>query len=88
MVFLPFYLPSSSLIRQPRLGLCALSVWIAGQAIWLQQGYELEFLGKSTFFPGLWLASIFFFLGNSWILGIIVRDVGSIESLNDGKKVQ
>jgi len=63
-------------------------VWIAGQVIWLQQGYELEFLGRSTFFPGLWLASIFFFLGNSWILGIIVRDVGSLESLTHEKKVQ
>nr|POE77702.1 gpi mannosyltransferase 1 [Quercus suber]POE77713.1 gpi mannosyltransferase 1 [Quercus suber] len=76
MVFLPFYLPNSSLLRKPWLGGTALLLWIAGQAIWLQQGYELEFLGRSTFVPGLWLATVFFFIVNCWILGIIVDDIG------------
>jgi phosphatidylinositol glycan class M len=44
--------------------------------MWLQQGFNLEFLGKSTFVPGLWLASQSFFLTNVWILGIIVSDIG------------
>lgn len=44
--------------------------------MWLQQGYELEFLGKSTFVPGLWGASLAFFGVNCAILGIVVRDVG------------
>merc|ERR1712098_549351 len=52
MVFLPFYLPYSSFIRRPKLGVSALVLWIVGQAAWLQQGYELEFLGHSTFLPG------------------------------------
>jgi phosphatidylinositol glycan class M len=77
MVFLPFYLPTSSLMRRPKLGFLALSLWILGQAAWLQQGYGLEFLGKSTFIPGLWTASAVFFGVNCWILGIIVADVGS-----------
>ncbi|EME88994.1 glycosyltransferase family 50 protein [Pseudocercospora fijiensis CIRAD86] len=77
MVFLPFYLPASSLLRKPQAGMAALILWVAGQAIWLQQGYELEFLGHSTFAPGLWLASMVFFLVNCWILGIIVEDVRS-----------
>lgn len=77
MVFLPFYLPKSSLLQKRRLGIVALVLWILGQAAWLQQGYELEFLGKSTFVPGLWLASIGFFLVNCWSLGIIVADIGS-----------
>lgn len=77
MVFLPFYLPSSPLLENPRTGIFALLLWVAGQAIWLQQGYELEFLGHSTFVPGLWLASVIFFLINCWILGIIVGDVRS-----------
>ncbi|PPJ50160.1 hypothetical protein CBER1_05174 [Cercospora berteroae] len=75
MVFLPFYLPSSSLLRKPRSGVTALLLWVAGQALWLQQGFQLEFLGNSTFVPGLWLAGILFFLANCWILGIIVEDV-------------
>ena len=57
--------------------MAALILWVAGQAIWLQQGYELEFLGNSTFVPGLWLASMIFFLINCWILGIVVEDVRS-----------
>lgn len=77
MVFLPFYLPDSSLLKRPRRGVAALALWVLGQAVWLQQGYELEFLGRSTFVPGLWLASISFFAGNCWILGVIVSDVAA-----------
>lgn len=54
----------------------ALVLWVLTQAMWLQQGFNLEFLGKSTFVPGLWLASQSFFLTNVWILGIIVSDIG------------
>ncbi|KJZ78133.1 GPI mannosyltransferase 1 [Hirsutella minnesotensis 3608] len=74
MIFLPLYLPGSSLIRKPALGISALALWVVGQGAWLHQGYQLEFLGKSTFFPGLWLSSLGFFLINCWILGIIIRD--------------
>ncbi|KIW17694.1 hypothetical protein PV08_04889 [Exophiala spinifera] len=74
LVFLPLYLPDSGLIRSPRLGLTALALWVAGQAAWLQQGYQLEFLGKSTFVPGLFAASLAFFVVNCWILGVIVSD--------------
>lgn len=76
MVFLPFYLPTSSLLARPYLGLSAGSLWIATQGLWLQQGFNLEFLGRSTFVPGLWMASLLFFLTNAWILSIIVGDVG------------
>ncbi|KAF1737819.1 GPI mannosyltransferase 1 [Beauveria bassiana] len=74
MIFLPLYLPGSSLLRNPRLGISALLLWVVAQGAWLQQGYELEFLGRSTFVPGLWLASLAFFLVNCWILGIIISD--------------
>lgn len=74
MIFLPLYLPGSSFLRKPALGITALALWAAGQAAWLQQAYRLEFLGQSTFFPGLLLASLAFFLVNCWILGIIVTD--------------
>ncbi|KAI1375465.1 glycosyltransferase family 50 protein [Hypoxylon crocopeplum] len=76
MVFLPLYLPNSSLLHSPRLGVSALALWVATQGLWLQQAYNLEFLGLSTFIPGLWAASLAFFLVNCWILGIIVDDLG------------
>ncbi|KAL2018729.1 hypothetical protein VTK56DRAFT_435 [Thermocarpiscus australiensis] len=76
MVLLPLYLPRSSFLRDKRLGIAALALWVAAQGAWLQQGYELEFLGRSAFLPGLWLASLGFFLVNCWILGIIISDVG------------
>lgn len=75
MVFLPLYLPRSSFLQRRRLGLAALALWVAGQGMWLQQGFGLEFLGRSTFLPGLWLSSLIFFLVNCWILGVIVGDV-------------
>ncbi|KAL6829347.1 glycosyltransferase family 50 protein [Trichoderma sp. SZMC 28015] len=74
MIFLPLYLPESSMLRVPSRGITAKLLWVLGQAAWLQQGYELEFLGVSTFFPGMWLASLAFFLINCWILGIIISD--------------
>ncbi|KAI0000725.1 glycosyltransferase family 50 protein [Xylariaceae sp. FL0662B] len=77
MIFLPLYLPRSSLLRRPGLGLSALALWVATQGLWLQQGYNLEFLGQSTFVPGLWAASLAFFLANCWILGLIVGDLGT-----------
>nr|XP_036581489.1 FHA domain-containing protein [Colletotrichum truncatum]KAF6789840.1 FHA domain-containing protein [Colletotrichum truncatum] len=36
-----------------KLGIVALASWVIFQAAWLQQGFQLEFLGYSTFFPGL-----------------------------------
>ncbi|KAK3989724.1 PIG-M-domain-containing protein [Cladorrhinum sp. PSN332] len=76
MVLLPVYLPGSSFLQNKKLGLAALGLWVLGQAVWLQQGYELEFLGESTFLPGLWAASLVFFGVNCWVLGAIIGDVG------------
>ncbi|OAP62163.1 hypothetical protein AYL99_04366 [Fonsecaea erecta] len=75
LIFLPLYLPNSSLLARPSLGITALALWVLGQAIWLQQGYRLEFLGKSAFVPGLFAASLAFFGINCWILGVVVGDV-------------
>jgi phosphatidylinositol glycan class M len=74
MMFLPYYLPDSILLQSRPIGLTALALWIAGQAAWLQQGFQLEFNGRSTFVPGLWLSSIVFFLVNVGILGVIIYD--------------
>ncbi|KAG7284054.1 hypothetical protein NEMBOFW57_010414 [Staphylotrichum longicolle] len=75
LILLPLYLPSSSFLRNPTLGFAALGMWVAAQGLWLQQGYQLEFLGVSAFLPGLWVASLGFFLVNCWILGVIIGDV-------------
>ncbi|EKG21615.1 Mannosyltransferase DXD [Macrophomina phaseolina MS6] len=75
LIFLPFYLPKSSLLQNPTKGITALILWVLGQALWLQQGYQLEFLGNSTFVPGLWFSSVVFFLINTWILGVIITDI-------------
>ncbi|KAL2268209.1 hypothetical protein VTJ83DRAFT_3055 [Remersonia thermophila] len=77
LILLPLYLPRSSFLRQPKLGLTALALWVLAQALWLQQGYELEFLGRSVFLPGLWGASLVFFGVNCWLLGVIITDAGS-----------
>lgn len=74
MIFLPLYLPNSSFLRNPKLGVSALFLWVASQGAWLQQGFQLEFMGASTFFPGLWASTVGFFLVNCWILGIIITD--------------
>ncbi|KAL2163622.1 hypothetical protein VTH06DRAFT_5680 [Thermothelomyces fergusii] len=81
MVLLPLYLPRSSFLRNKRLGLAALALWVVAQGAWLQQGYELEFLGRSAFLPGLWLASLGFFLVNCWILGVIIADAESVSKV-------
>lgn len=76
LIFLPLYLPNSSFVRQTqKVGIPALVLWVASQAFWLQQGYQLEFLGRSTFVPGLWIASLGFFAVNVWLLGVVVGDV-------------
>ncbi|KAI1748353.1 glycosyltransferase family 50 protein [Xylaria castorea] len=81
MVFLPLYLPNSSLLRRPALGLTTLVLWVLTQGLWLQQGYNLEFLGLSTFVPGLWLSSLAFFAVNCFILGIIIDDLGTVSHI-------
>ncbi|KAJ5658910.1 hypothetical protein N7507_005361 [Penicillium longicatenatum] len=86
LILLPFYLPSSAFIRKPALGMSAALLWVIAQALWLQQGYNLEFLGLSAFAPGLFLASLFFFAINVWILGIIVRDGGESVELDSQYK--
>ncbi|KAK4180965.1 family 50 putative glycosyltransferase [Triangularia setosa] len=78
MVLLPLYLPQSSFLKNKKFGVAALVLWVLSQGAWLQQGFELEFLGRSTFLPGLWLASLGFFGVNCWILGVVIGDVGRL----------
>ncbi|KAL8733954.1 MAG: hypothetical protein Q9181_003368 [Wetmoreana brouardii] len=85
LVLLPFYLPYSSFLVRPRLGISALVLWIGAQALWLHQAYRLEFLGQSTFVPGLWISGLVFFAVNIWILGIMVDDIGRKPHINSSQ---
>lgn len=83
LVFLPLVLPDSSLIQNPRKGLMVLAAWVGAQAIWLGQGFKLEFLGRSNFVGGLggiglWEATLLFFVVNCYILHVLVQDGMSI----------
>ena len=49
------------------------------EALWLQQAFQLEFLGRSTFVPGLWMSSLAFYLVNMGILGVMIEDIGKCE---------
>ncbi|KAH6620363.1 PIG-M-domain-containing protein [Boeremia exigua] len=75
MMFLPYYLPDSILLSSRSAGCTALAAWVVGQVAWLQQGFQLEFNGYSTFVPGLWLSSVAFFAVNAGILGVIIYDI-------------
>ncbi|KAK9481290.1 PIG-M-domain-containing protein [Lipomyces japonicus] len=75
LVLLPFYLPNSSMLKNKFLGIGALLLWTLAQVLWLQQGFELEYLGKSTFFPGILAATLIFFLVNIWIVGVAIDDI-------------
>lgn len=86
IVLLPFVVPGSRWVRGKGVkGMVGLAVWVAGQAAWLAMGFKLEFLGESTFFPGMWAASLAFFAANCWLLGEFVGDVA--EKGGKGKAV-
>lgn len=89
LVLLPFYLPrlitylrsnnnknknnNGSAVRATVVGLVMIALWAGGQALWVRQGYLLEFLGVPTFYPGLFAATLIFFSVNCLILGIFIK---------------
>lgn len=73
LIFLPFYLSRSHI--NLRKALLMATLWAGTQGIWLSQGYYLEFEGKSVFYPGLFVASVLFFLTNVWLLGQFITDL-------------
>ncbi|KAL8719981.1 MAG: hypothetical protein Q9225_003097 [Loekoesia sp. 1 TL-2023] len=88
LILLPFYLPYSSFLAKRQLGITALVLWVSTQAFWLHQAYRLEFLGLSTFVPGLFASGLLFFAVNIWILGVMVEDIGERGSKGDGARVE
>ena len=62
------------------MGGIVLAAWVGAQVAWLQQGFKLEFLGESTFVPGLWAAGLGFYVVNMGVLGVIVGDMGTLDA--------
>lgn len=54
-------------------GLTMTGLWLGAQAFWVRQGYLLEFLGSSTFYPGLFISTLLFFIVNCMCLGLFIR---------------
>ncbi|KAM3164782.1 GPI mannosyltransferase 1 [Lachancea thermotolerans] len=84
LIFLPFYLARTSITLKR--GLTMALIWVGTQGAWLFFGYLLEFKGKNVFYPGLFLASLSFFLGNVWILGQFIDDFKVKTELSEEKK--
>lgn len=42
-------------------------VWIGTQALWLNEAYKLEILGRNVFFE-LWVRGLIYVIGNCWVL--------------------
>ena len=53
------------------------AAWVATQALWLYEGYRLEFLGESRFVE-LGVASVGFFAANVGLVGVVIEDVGAL----------
>ncbi|KAI9259374.1 PIG-M-domain-containing protein [Sporodiniella umbellata] len=62
----PLILPSTKIQMKWKGSLLLLS-WVAGQGLWLNYAYQLEFLAQPTFFQ-LWIAGALFFTANIWIV--------------------
>jgi phosphatidylinositol glycan class M len=76
LIFLPIYLSDSKFLTTKKInGVVCLLLWIVSQGLWLFNGYQLEFLGKEVFYPGLLQSSVFFFFCNVYILGQLIDDV-------------
>ncbi|ODV95805.1 hypothetical protein PACTADRAFT_41132 [Pachysolen tannophilus NRRL Y-2460] len=74
LCFLPFYLRD---FQKNTKSFLYLALWILTQGIWLSFAYKLEFLGISTFYPGLFFSSCSFFIANVLLIGDCIDHIRS-----------
>ena len=48
-----------------------IAVWVLSQALWLWNGFRLEFLGENVFLA-LWASSLVYVAGHGWVLGQMI----------------
>ncbi|KAF9053012.1 GPI mannosyltransferase 1 [Panaeolus papilionaceus] len=70
LLLLPLLLPQLSMTRWQ--AVLYLLVWVATQALWLAEAYQLEFLGNDVF-VGLWFRGLVYVVGNCWVLSGIME---------------
>lgn len=77
MVLLPFYGPGITKMSKCTRNwtIIAIILWIAAQGLWIREGYNLEFLGESTFYPGLFYSTLIFFIVNCWGMGLFISNM-------------
>lgn len=74
LALLPPFLVNSKLINKK--GIILLTGWIVTQALWLFNGWRLEFKGTPDIFTtGLFVSSALFFLWNVYIVSELINDV-------------
>ncbi|KAF7338151.1 GPI mannosyltransferase 1 [Mycena venus] len=79
LLLLPLLLPKLSI--SCRNAIAYIAVWVITQALWLNEAYNLEFLGQNVFF-GLWVRGLVYVVGNCWVLG------GIMEGYNVPRKIK
>ncbi|AOA64141.1 Glycosyl phosphatidyl inositol-alpha 1,4 mannosyltransferase I [Komagataella phaffii CBS 7435] len=85
LCLLPFYLRQYSSWKQwPEWA--GLVIWSASQGLWLYFAYQLEFKGRSTFYPQLFGAASLFFAGNIYLTGLFVKRTKSLSEADQDKE--
>ncbi|KAJ7581114.1 glycosyltransferase family 50 protein [Mycena floridula] len=74
LLLLPLLLPQLNISRT--MGTIYVAVYIAVQALWLSEAYQLEFRGQTVFF-GLWIRGLVYVVGNCWVLAGIIDGYGT-----------
>jgi phosphatidylinositol glycan class M len=70
LLFLPLILPNMHMSRWR--AVACIGVWVGVQALWLSEGYKLEFLGQDVFLT-LWFRGLIYVVGNAWVLTAIMN---------------
>jgi len=83
MTFIPIAAPEINMSTYTTIAL--ILFWVVTEVHWLFWAYRLEFLGESVF-RQLWMACIFFFLAQSWVILKILDSMTAVNTSSQKKK--